>query len=392
MIHLFDTCKKCCTLPGKACTECGKVFDNINCSACEQCCEEVHTSFKGFLQKPLSTYAVLAVAISAGEIGLVVASIYEPSLQDCTFPKGLGQQVGAYHWLYGQFGFAWLNLTFAPYIRHRLWLNLQDASQKVAAEGGAAWDGTTAKVPQTLVREAFSNVFWHDIGVCMYVFASVASLWWSFNGLDWVEASDACDPGGFASMAAMAGSAFFFFLVVYFACFWLYLKCGSAMEVTPVGYLLPGAAAAVMASHGPPPGAQQGRPPAGGGGFNFLGGDKPQEAGAGHAGPSAPPLPPRMSATQRAFRPAQLFKLLMCLLLDAGGDASYFFPGLGEGVDMFYAPGQAVALMTLFSSRRVAIIGFLEEALPFSDILPTATIAWFMEISGVFDVVEEFRP
>eukprot|EP00429_Kryptoperidinium_foliaceum_P118087 CAMPEP_0176311446 /NCGR_PEP_ID=MMETSP0121_2-20121125/66144_1 /TAXON_ID=160619 /ORGANISM="Kryptoperidinium foliaceum, Strain CCMP 1326" /LENGTH=111 /DNA_ID=CAMNT_0017653471 /DNA_START=58 /DNA_END=394 /DNA_ORIENTATION=- len=78
--------------------------------------------------------------------------------------------------------------------------------------------------------------------------------------------------------------------------------------------------------------------------------------------------------------------------LDAGGDASYFFPGLGEGVDMFYAPGQAVALMTLFSSRRVAIIGFLEEALPFSDILPTATIAWFMEISGVFDVVEEFRP
>lgn len=57
------------------------------------CPKEVHTSFKGFLQKPLSTYAVLAVAISAGEIGLVVASIYEPSLQDCTFPKGLGQQV-----------------------------------------------------------------------------------------------------------------------------------------------------------------------------------------------------------------------------------------------------------------------------------------------------------
>lgn len=65
-------------------------------------------------------------------------------------------QVGAYHWLYGQFGFAWLNLTFAPYIRHRLWLNLQDSgsvgqqwlrcgkggpSQQAQTEGGSkeAW-------------------------------------------------------------------------------------------------------------------------------------------------------------------------------------------------------------------------------------------------------------
>lgn len=40
---------------------------------------------------------------------------------------------------------------------------------------------------------------------------------------------------------------------------------------------------------------------------------------------------------------------------------------------MSLPPGQ------LFRSNAVSSIGFLEEALPFTDVLPTATFAWLVE-------------
>ncbi|CAE7716818.1 unnamed protein product [Symbiodinium pilosum] len=65
--------------------------------------------------------------------------------------------------------------------------------------------------------------------------------------------------------------------------------------------------------------------------------------------------------------------------LDLFGDATYFFPVIGEGVDLAYAPIQGIALMMLFGSKSIATVGVVEELLPFTDLMPTATLGWILE-------------
>ena len=72
-------------------------------------------------------------------------------------------------------------------------------------------------------------------------------------------------------------------------------------------------------------------------------------------------------------------KLVACLVIDGLGDSSFLLPGLGEFSDGVYAPLEAFLLGQLFQSNAISSIGFLEEALPFTDVLPTATLAWFVE-------------
>lgn len=72
-------------------------------------------------------------------------------------------------------------------------------------------------------------------------------------------------------------------------------------------------------------------------------------------------------------------KLVVCLVIDGLGDSSFFLPGLGELSDFAYAPLEAFLLNQLFRSNAIASLGFIEEALPFTDVLPTATLAWVLE-------------
>ena len=72
-------------------------------------------------------------------------------------------------------------------------------------------------------------------------------------------------------------------------------------------------------------------------------------------------------------------KLIVCLVIDALGDSSFLLPGLGEGTDIAYAPLEAFLLSQLFRSNVVSGVGFVEEALPFTDVIPTATLAWMTE-------------
>jgi hypothetical protein len=75
----------------------------------------------------------------------------------------------------------------------------------------------------------------------------------------------------------------------------------------------------------------------------------------------------------------QLLKLCACVALDMCGDASYLLPEVGEGTDLAFAPAQAVALKFLFNSKFVAFAGLAEELMPGTDLMPTATFAWFLE-------------
>lgn len=69
----------------------------------------------------------------------------------------------------------------------------------------------------------------------------------------------------------------------------------------------------------------------------------------------------------------------LCLFIDLIGMSSYLLPVVGEAGDFAWAPIEAYLLMTMFGSNAIAGFGFIEEALPGLDFIPTATIAWFIE-------------
>ena len=69
-------------------------------------------------------------------------------------------------------------------------------------------------------------------------------------------------------------------------------------------------------------------------------------------------------------------KLAACVALDLAGDASELVPVLGEFTDLAYAPVEAALLKAFFQSNAIAGFGFLEELLPFTDVVPTFTLSW----------------
>src|SRR5947208_14012233 len=71
--------------------------------------------------------------------------------------------------------------------------------------------------------------------------------------------------------------------------------------------------------------------------------------------------------------------LAFCLIMDAIGFASYFFPGLGEFSDAIWAPVSGFIFFVCFGGWKGAfggIFNFIEEILPGTDFIPTFTIAW----------------
>ncbi|MBS7231128.1 hypothetical protein KHA90_08830 [Flavobacterium psychroterrae] len=72
-------------------------------------------------------------------------------------------------------------------------------------------------------------------------------------------------------------------------------------------------------------------------------------------------------------------KLLLGLLLDGVGMISFTIPLLGEFSDVIWAPVAAFIMTRMYKGRvgRVAsVLTFIEEALPFTDIIPSFTITW----------------
>jgi len=71
--------------------------------------------------------------------------------------------------------------------------------------------------------------------------------------------------------------------------------------------------------------------------------------------------------------------LVFCLIMDLIGVASYFMPGIGEGFDLFWAPITAYLFYRSFGGKigqMGAFINFVEEILPFTDIIPTFTLVY----------------
>ena len=96
------------------------------------------------------------------------------------------------------------------------------------------------------------------------------------------------------------------------------------------------------------------------------------------------------SAPTNAVSPGLWLELILCVLLDAAGDASLFYPlnggdeslfyHLNEVTDVGFAFTYAFAIELFFDWPALALLAFWEELLPFVDIVPTATFGWFLVV------------
>ncbi|MGY5351389.1 hypothetical protein ACXGQW_02250 [Wenyingzhuangia sp. IMCC45533] len=78
---------------------------------------------------------------------------------------------------------------------------------------------------------------------------------------------------------------------------------------------------------------------------------------------------------------SKYIKLLLSIVFDLVGMLSYFVPQLGETIDVIWAPLSTYILVKMYKnkvSKYTAVLGFVEEILPFTDIVPTFTITWLL--------------
>lgn len=80
-------------------------------------------------------------------------------------------------------------------------------------------------------------------------------------------------------------------------------------------------------------------------------------------------------------KPVFVPSLALCILLDAIGMATYLIPALGEFADIVWAPLSGLIFYKLFGGRFGmvgGVLSFLEEIIPWTDIIPSFTISYFI--------------
>lgn len=80
-------------------------------------------------------------------------------------------------------------------------------------------------------------------------------------------------------------------------------------------------------------------------------------------------------------QPKPLPHLAICILLDAIGMLSFSLPIIGEFSDVIWAPLSGLIYFRMFGGKMGLFGGmfsFLEEIIPFTDIIPTFTLSWIL--------------
>jgi len=124
------------------------------------------------------------------------------------------------------------------------------------------------------------------------------------------------------------------------------------------------------------------------------------------------PRPTPVNLCRTLFPTGLWGKLLLSLWIDFMGSATYLLPVLGEALDVFWAPLQTTFIMALYcppstltsssslesddtmstvsgssgglGSTVLPYVSFMEEILPLTDIVPTATLGWLGEFAWPF--------
>lgn len=101
---------------------------------------------------------------------------------------------------------------------------------------------------------------------------------------------------------------------------------------------------------------------------------------------------PSPQALAHAVLPMNMMgKLITSLLIDLIGSASYLIPLAGEAFDLTWAPISMVLVGALYDDVMPSLkyIALMEELLPFTDWIPSATMGWVKEFGP--DVIDEGR-
>ena len=72
-------------------------------------------------------------------------------------------------------------------------------------------------------------------------------------------------------------------------------------------------------------------------------------------------------------------KLILSLVLDIIGMATFIIPALGEIGDLLWAPIAGYMMTRIYkgaSGKVAGIFAFLEEIIPFTDFIPSFTLMW----------------
>ena len=91
---------------------------------------------------------------------------------------------------------------------------------------------------------------------------------------------------------------------------------------------------------------------------------------------------PSPAVLARTIMPTDMVgKLIVSLIIDLIGSSSYLLPFVGEGFDLAWAPIQTIFIMALYDDTMPSLkyISFIEEMLPFTDLLPSGTLGWTRE-------------
>lgn len=98
---------------------------------------------------------------------------------------------------------------------------------------------------------------------------------------------------------------------------------------------------------------------------------------------------PSPQALAHAVLPSDMIgKLVVSLLIDLIGSASYLIPLAGEAFDLTWAPVSMVLVGALYDNVMPSLkyLALMEELLPFTDWIPSATMGWVKEFGPeIFD-------
>lgn len=75
----------------------------------------------------------------------------------------------------------------------------------------------------------------------------------------------------------------------------------------------------------------------------------------------------------------KMTKLILGLIFDAIGMISFAIPFLAEVLDVVWAPISGILLTKMYkgyTGKIAGMVGFLEEILPGTDVIPTFTLTW----------------
>lgn len=86
-------------------------------------------------------------------------------------------------------------------------------------------------------------------------------------------------------------------------------------------------------------------------------------------------------ALKQRYNKIKYIKLLASIVIDLIGNATYFLPVVGEGGDLVWGFLSGGLLMfALYPNHKIgATLGGLEELIPGTDIVPTATLLWLTD-------------